>query len=95
MSNLPIDPYSLLDSHTNTSSDDAHRKPLDVIALLALPGPLRKTAMALLQHDRATATTIAAETGRTVEAEQEYLMELYEQGFVECEHQSQDTYFSI
>jgi hypothetical protein len=93
----PVDPYSVLDSRKEAARDaeveDA--EPLDVVALLALPDSLRKTALALFQFDRATVEMIAAETGRTVDAERIYLMKLCDMGYVKMEKQVQDIYFSV
>jgi predicted transcriptional regulator len=93
----PVDPYSVLDSRKETSPNSkmGDAEPLDVVALLALPDSLRKTALALLQFDRATAAMIASETGRTVDAERIYLMKLCDMGYVKMEEQAQDIYFSV
>ena len=93
----PVDPYSVLDSRKEAQRDaeGEDTEPLDVVALLALPDSLRKTALALLQFDRATAAMIATETGRTVDAESIYLMKLCDMRYVMMEKQAQDIYFSV
>ena len=90
-----IDPYSVLEIGTRHETVVEKANPLEAIALLALPDPRRKTALALLHFESATAATIAIETGRTVEAERRYLMQLCELGYVTPENREDDVYFSV
>jgi hypothetical protein len=81
------------DTPDNTTS--RKRKHLDAIALLSLPEHLRKTALAIHEKGRATATMISEVTGRPPEIERSNLNELEEMGYLDTEKKGAQIFFSI
>lgn len=69
--------------------------PLDINTLMSLPDHLRKTAIAICSLGRATASQVAAETGRTRAAESDYLNQLAGMGHLKKGRKGREVYFYI
>ena len=69
--------------------------PLDVATLLYLPDHLRKTALAISELKKATASEVSEKTGRVRAAESDYLNQLVSQGHLKKERKGHDVYFYI
>ncbi len=67
----------------------------DMLTILTLPVALRKTIMALMKLNKATAQEIATETGRSRAAESSFANQLARINFVKKERVGQTTYFFI
>lgn len=76
-------------------TNNADMNPPDMMTLLTLPVALRKTIMALLKLNKASAEEIAAETGRSRAAESTFANHLFRMKFVRKERVGQATYFFI
>jgi hypothetical protein len=70
-------------------------KPLDVVTLLSLPDKLRKTALAILKLGKATAATVARDTGRDRAIESTCLKQLVNMGYLKTEIQGHYVYFYV
>ena len=67
--------------------------PLDVTALLSLTDHLRKTAMAMLELQKATATTVADRTGRRRATESDCLNQLVRMGYLKKRREGLKVHF--
>jgi hypothetical protein len=52
-------------------------KPLDIVTIISLPTPLRKTALAMVKLGEATIDQVSAETGRNEKIEGNHLRDLF------------------
>lgn len=71
------------------------REPLDVMALLALPDHLRKTALALGKLGEGRAEDVAKETGRERAVESSYLNQLVRMGYAKKKRRGHEVWFQI
>lgn len=69
------------------------KMPLDVVAILALPENLRKTALAIHRLGRATAMMIAQETRRESDVERMHLEQLVDMGYLSRERRAEEIYY--
>jgi hypothetical protein len=76
----------------NPGSDE---RTLDAIAILSLPGHLRKTALSIHKKGKATATMIAELTGRKEDVEKANLIELKQMGYLEIVQLEHNILFKI
>ncbi len=67
--------------------------PLDVMALLAMPDHLRKTAMTVCRLGRATADEVSQQTTRARAVESAYLNQLVLMGYLKKERKGRKAYF--
>jgi predicted transcriptional regulator len=81
--------------NTNFSGKASLTPQADIMTLLTLSEPLRKTAMALYKVKEATANDIAKETGRQRSCESASANELVRLGFVKKRRQNHNVYFYI
>ena len=70
-------------------------KTLDAVMLLSLPDHLRKTALAVFELGKATASEVAQKTSRTRAIESSYLNQLIRMGSLRREKRGREVYFSL
>jgi len=76
----------------NKSGDELRDlKPIDAMTLIEMPPDLRKTMMAMMKLETATAESVSAITGRDASTESYYLDQLYNNGYL----RKKDGIFSI
>jgi hypothetical protein len=70
---------------TDTATVESERKgtPLSAMVLLNVPPRLKRTAMAMLRLHQANPTEVARVTGKTAEAESQYLGMMFRMGYLE------------
>lgn len=99
MRNKQTDVKRLLEIITGITSPSEQgnegKMPLDVVAILALPENLRKTALAIHRLGRATAMMIARETRGESDVERMHLEQLVEMGYLSREKIAEEVYFYI
>jgi predicted transcriptional regulator len=69
--------------------------PLDVMTLLGMPDHLRKTAIVICRHEKATAEEIANQTKRARAVESSYLNQLVTMGYIKKQRKGRKAYFYI
>ena len=79
----------------NYGESDGERKHLDVIAILSLPGHLRKTAVAVHKRGRVSAEMLSGITGQDVDVERACLEELVEMRYLEVTQEEEGTLYYI
>lgn len=65
-----------------TFEEPVHPAPLTALTLLEVPPRLKKTALAMLKLREATSVEVARVTGKTPEAESQYLGMLWRMGYL-------------
>jgi hypothetical protein len=78
-----------------TTKKPAHGTQADIMTLLNLPSSVRKTALALLECDKATAQELALKTGRSRPVESDCANQLVRMGFVMKKREGMGMYFFI
>jgi hypothetical protein len=73
--------------------EEGGRRHLDVFAILALPGHLRRTAQAIHSFGRATAAMVSGVTGRKGSLEDSNLRQLVEMGYLGVDRGEPDTFY--
>lgn len=86
--------YQNNQTHSNKSANDS-KLTSDVLALLALPGALRKTVIALYKLEEATAQELAKETNRLRAVESSSANQLTRMGYVKKKRVGNKIYFYI
>ncbi len=93
----PSDAKDILDLLVGAGGEqedgEGGRRYLDVFAILALPGHLRKTAQAIHSFGRATAAMVSGVTGREGRLEEANLLELVEMGYLGVDTGAPDTFY--
>ena len=89
-----LDLVSVLPGLNYGFSDD-EKKHLDAIAILSLPGHLRKTAVAIHKRKRVSAKMLSKITGQNVEFERANLEELAEMKYLEIVLEEAGTFYCI
>jgi hypothetical protein len=78
-----------------TVNKPAHTTQADIMTLLKLPSSVRKTALALLECDEATAQELAIKTGRSRPVESDCANQLVRMGFAKKKREGMEVYFFI
>jgi hypothetical protein len=70
---------------TDTATVEREHKgiPLSAMALLSVPPRLKRTAMAMLKLHQGNPTEVARVTGKTAQAESQYLGMMFRMGYLE------------
>ena len=70
---------------SDTATVERERKgtPLSAMVLLSVPPRLKRTAMAMLKVHQGNPSEVARVTGKTAEAESQYLGMMYRMGYLE------------
>lgn len=74
---------------------ESQKPPLDVASLLSLTDHLRKTAMAMVELQKATAETVAEKTGRRRATESDCLNQLVRMGYLKKKREGLKVFFYI
>jgi hypothetical protein len=80
---------------SHTANKPAHGTQADIMTLLKLPSSIRKTALALLESDKATAQDLASKTGRSRPVESDCANQLVRMGFATKKRENMEVYFFI
>lgn len=74
---------------------ESQKPPLDVASLLSLTDHLRKTAMAMVELQKATAEMVAEKTGRRRATESDCLNQLVRMGYLKKKREGLKVFFYI